>query len=74
MNDNVKSIPCAAPLYHSTTLRKEQITNINMIVSALPYQWVGGGRKAFRTGWKIIPFLVTNVINYVIIANTMAIM
>ena len=33
-----------------------------------------GYNRAYRTGWRIIPFLVTNVINYVILANTMAIM
>ena len=27
---------------------------------------------SYRTGWKIIPFVVTNVINNVILANTMA--
>ena len=28
----------------------------------------------YRTGWRIIPFLVTNIINFVILVNTMAIM
>ena len=47
---------------------------------ALPGPWagragrVGGqGGSTYRTGWRIIPFLVTNVIIYVILANTMAI-
>ena len=30
--------------------------------------------EAYRTNYRIIPFLVTNVINYVIFENTMAIM
>ena len=28
---------------------------------------------SYRTGWRIIPFLVTNIINYVILENTISI-
>ena len=30
--------------------------------------------NAYRTGWRIIPFLVKNVFNYVILENTRVIM
>ena len=33
-----------------------------------------GGCGAYRTNYRIIPFLVTNVISYVILENTMVIM